>query len=395
MGNVETVESLMRSGPMAPIEDPYSVYAELRRSEPVKRVETLFSKGYFVSRFEDVHTVLKHDEIYSSRSNGERGIALVMGRTIVGMDGHEHLRHRALITPALAPRALRGDFPSLVRDIAHGIIDEFRAAGAADLVTAFTYAYPLRVFVEILGIPPDEAEAFHRWAIDLCHVAQDPARGLASAQKMSNYLAPVVERRRARPTDDLISRLVVAEVDGERLSDEEIISFLRLLVIAGAETTYHLMGSALFALLSDPALLHAVQDERQMIAPLLDETLRWESPVQIVTRETVQDTVLAGVELPKGSDIIVGIGSANRDERRYPDADRFEIHRQGEPHIAFGFGKHYCAGSRLALLEATIGIEALFDRLPGMRFDGQVAPSRMVGVAFRSPDHLKVRFADA
>jgi cytochrome P450 len=383
MGNVETVESLMRSGPMAPIEDPYSVYAELRRSEPVKRVETLFSKGYFVSRFEDVHTVLKHDEIYSSRSNGERGIALVMGRTIVGMDGHEHLRHRALITPALAPRALRGDFPSLVRDIAHGIIDEFRAAGAADLVTAFTYAYPLRVFVEILGIPPDEAEAFHRWAIDLCHVAQDPARGLASAQKM------------ARPTDDLISRLVVAEVDGERLSDEEIISFLRLLVIAGAETTYHLMGSALFALLSDPALLHAVQDERQMIAPLLDETLRWESPVQIVTRETVQDTVLAGVELPKGSDIIVGIGSANRDERRYPDADRFEIHRQGEPHIAFGFGKHYCAGSRLALLEATIGIEALFDRLPGMRFDGQVAPSRMVGVAFRSPDHLKVRFADA
>jgi cytochrome P450 len=395
MGNVETVESLMRSGPMAPIEDPYSVYAELRRSDPVKRVETLFSKGYFVSRFEDVHTVLKHDEIYSSRSNGERGIALVMGRTIVGMDGREHLRHRALITPALAPRALRGDFPSLVRDIAHGIIDDFTAAGAADLVTAFTYAYPLRVFVEILGIPPDEAEAFHRWAIDLCHVAQDPARGLTSAHKMKDYLAPVVERRRARPTDDLISRLVVAEVDGERLSDEEIISFLRLLVMAGAETTYHLMGSALFALLSDPALLRAVQDERQMIAPLLDETLRWESPVQIVTRETAQDTVLAGVELPKGSDIIAGIGSANRDERRYPDADRFDIHRRGEPHIAFGFGKHYCAGSRLALLEATIGIEALFDRLPGMRFDSQVAPSRMVGVAFRSPDHLKVRFADA
>jgi cytochrome P450 len=148
MGNVETVESLMRSGPMAPIEDPYSVYAELRRSDPVKRVDTVFSKGYFVSRFEDVHTVLKHDEIYSSRSNGERGIALVMGRTIVGMDGREHLRHRALITPALAPRALRGDFPSLVRDIAHGIIDDFAAAGAADLVSAFTFAYPLRVFVE-------------------------------------------------------------------------------------------------------------------------------------------------------------------------------------------------------------------------------------------------------
>jgi cytochrome P450 len=205
----------------------------------------------------------------------------------------------------------------------------------------------------------------------------------------------VVERRRARPTDDLISRLVVAEVDGERLSDEEIISFLRLLVMAGAETTYHLMGSALFALLSDAALLRAVRDDRDLIAPLLDETLRWESPVQIVTRETAQDTVLAGVELPKGTDVIVGIGSANRDERRYADPDRFDIQRQGEPHIAFGFGKHYCAGSRLALLEATVGIEALFDRLPGMRFDSQVAPSRMVGVAFRSPDHLKVRFADA
>jgi len=168
-----------------------------------------------------------------------------------------------------------------------------------------------------------------------------------------------------------------------------------LLVMAGAETTYHLMGSALFSLLSDPALLHRVQDDRSLIGPLLDETLRWESPVQIVTRETAQDAVLAGVEIPSGTGIIACIGSANRDEGRYPDADRFDIERQGEPHIAFGFGKHYCAGSRLALLEATTGLEALFDRLPGMRFDSQHPPSRMVGVAFRSPDHLKVRFADA
>jgi cytochrome P450 len=288
---------------------------------------------------------------------------------------------------------LRGDFPKLVNRIAHDLIDEFADKGAADLVPEFTFVYPLRVFIEILGLPPDDVRTFHHWAIDLSHVARDPQRGLASSAKMRDYLAPLVDEKRAHPSDDLISKLATAEVDGARLTDEEVISFLRLLVIAGAETTYHLLGSALVALLRDPSLLELVRADRSRIAALLDETLRWESPVQIITRETVRDTTLSGVAIPGSTEVIVGIGSANRDESRYPNPDRFDIDRQGEPHIAFGFGKHYCAGSRLALLEATVAIDALLDRLPELCADPEAPPARVVGIAFRGPDHLRVRFA--
>ena len=391
--NARTIMDLMSAGPMEPIEDVHSVYARLRREDPVSRMETPMFKGFFVSRFADVHAVLKDDETFSSRSNGERGIALVMGRTLIGMDGREHLRHRALITPSLAPRALRGDFPQLVEQLAHDLIDGFAGKGSVDLVSEFTFVYPLRVFTEILGLPADDVRTFHDWAIDLSHVAKDPQRGLASSAKMKDYLAPVVAEKRKHPSDDLISKLAHAEVDGARLSDEDVISFLRLLVIAGAETTYHLLGSALAALLADPALLEHVRADRSRIAALLEETLRWESPVQIITREAVRDVVLSGVTVPSGTDITVGIGSANRDESRFPDASRFDIDRQGEPHIAFGFGKHYCAGSRFALLEATVAINALLDRLPDLQADPDVAPSRIVGIAFRGPDHLQVQFA--
>lgn len=386
-----TVDELLGGGPNARIENPYALYRRLRSEQPVLEVAGGFGTR-LITRFADVERILKDDERFSSRSNGDRGIALVMGRTIIGMDGKEHLKHRALITPELAPRALRGDFPKLVEQTAHDLIDRFATSGRADLVADFTFQFPLRVFIEILGLPPDEVDAFHRWAVDLTHVASDPARGLAASADMKDYLAKLVAVRRDRPADDLVSKLAHARVDGQQLSEEEVISFIRLLVIAGAETSYHLMGSALFALLSAPELLAAVQADRTLLEPVLVETLRWESPVQILTREVCEDTVLSGTRIPAGTDIIVCIGSANRDETRFPDPDRFDIERQAETHIAFGFGKHYCAGSRLALLEASVGLNALLDRLPGVRFDPEAAPASVVGFAFRSPDQLRVRF---
>lgn len=388
-----TLQELLLAGPMGPIANPYPLYARLRREEPVAEIPSRLYPGVFVTRFDDVETVLRNHEIFSNRSNAERGIGIVMGRTIIGMDGREHLKHRALITPSLAPRALKGEFPKIVEGIAHELIDAFADRGDVDLVPEFTFLYPLRVFTGILGLPADQVSMFHQWAIDLAHVADDPARGFAAATKTQEYLAPLVKQKRARPENDLISELAAAEVDGERLTDDEIVSFLRLLVIAGAETTYHLMGSALVGLLRDPALLASVRADRDRIEPLLQETLRWESPVQIITREAGRDAVLSGLAIPEGHEVVVCIGSANRDERRFPEPDRFDIDRQGEPHIAFGLGRHYCAGSRLAILEATVGLNALLDRLPRLRPQPDAAPSRVVGVAFRGPDHLKVRFA--
>ena len=389
-----TTKDLFGGSQVDPIPNPYPVYRKLRHENPVIPLQTMGpgQYGYLITRFVDVQQALKNDEIFSNRSNA-KGIGLVMGRTIVEMDGREHLRHRSIITPALAPRALRGDFPKVVESTAHELIDLFASRGCADLVKEFTFVYPLKVFTQILGLPLEDCAQFHRWAIDLTYVARDPARGLKATQLMADYLQPVIEQRRVQPKKDLISRLVHAEIDGEALTNEEVISFLRLLVMAGAETTYHLIGSVLFALMTHTDQLDEVREDRAKIDLALEEGLRWESPVQIVTRETLAPVTLSDVEIPEGSDLIVGIGSANRDETRYEDPDRFDIHRKGPEQIAFGFGKHFCAGSRFALLEARTALNALFDRLPNLRLDPvQREETSIVGMAFRGPNRLPVLF---
>ncbi len=385
------LEDLFGGSIVGPIRDPHSVYRRLRRETPVLPVVMGPETGYFVSRYEEVKEVLRNDELFSNHSNA-KGVSLVMGRTIIEMDGREHLKHRNLVTPALAPRALKGDFQKRVREIADEVIDRFAGRGHADLVAELTFNYPLRVFTEILGVPAQHLEQFHHWAIDLTHVADDPGRGLAAAAKLREYLMPLVEERRAKPTDDLISRLAQAQVDGERLTDEEVVSFLRLLVSAGAETTYHLMGTTLYALLTHREIFEGLVADRSRMRAVLDEALRWDSPVQIVTREAKADLTLQGVVIAAEAPLIVGIGSANRDERQFPDPDRFDPARPDAEQIAFGFGKHYCAGSRLAYLEAEIGLEALFDRL-GTRLRLEPDPDcGIVGVAFRGPNRLPVDF---
>jgi cytochrome P450 len=372
------------------LRDPYAVYQRMRRECPVQPVGWMVGTTWFVTRHDDVREALRNDSLFSNRSNA-KAISLVMGRTIVEMDGREHLRHRNIVTPALAPRALRGDFPAVVASIAHELIDRFARRGSADLVSEFSFTYPLKVFAGILGLPDEDWAQVHRWAIDLIGIARDPARGLAASRTLAEYLGPFLAARRAAPTGDLISRLAHAEVEGARLSDEEVVSFLRLLVVAGAETTYHLIGSALFALLTHPEQLEEVSADRSLLPAVLDETLRWESPVQIVTRETLAPVTLSGVEVPAGTDLTLAIGSANRDETRFPDPDRFDLQRAPSDHVAFGFGKHYCAGSRLAELEARVALDALLDRLPGLRLEPG-ADCAVVGLAFRGPDRLPVRF---
>jgi len=383
---------LFGSGDFGALRDPYSVYRRLRRDRPVLPVELFVGTSWFVTRYDDVREALRNDALYSNRSNA-KGISLVMGRTIVEMDGREHLRHRNLVTPALAPRALRGDFPALVAEIAHELIDRFARRGSADLVEEFSFVYPLKVFARILGLPDEDWAEVHRWAIDLIGIARDPARGLAASQTLAGYLAPFLAERRAEPRGDLISRLAHAEVEGGRLTDEEVVSFLRLLVVAGAETTYHLIGSALYALLTHPEQLAEVVADPSLVPAALAETLRWESPVQIVTREPLAPVTLSGVDLPEGAGLTLAVGSANRDETHFDAPDRFDIHRPPGDHVAFGYGKHYCAGSRLAELEARVALEVLFERLPDLRLEPGTECA-IVGLAFRGPDRLPVRFRE-
>ncbi|MEZ4217709.1 MAG: cytochrome P450 [Myxococcota bacterium] len=382
--------ALLARGPRGDVTDPYAVYARLRDEAPALAIPGLGAGLFVLSRYDDVRAALRDDALFSNRANA-RGASLVMGRTLIEMDGAEHLRHRKLVTPALAPRALRGDFPKLVERIAHEIVDGF-PRGDVDLVEAFTFVFPLRVFVEILGLPTDDVAALHACAADLTLVQADPDRAFAASRRMRELLLPVVARKRAEPGDDLISTLAAAEVDGTRLGDEEVVSFLRLLVSAGAETTFHLLGSALHVLLDDPELQALVRARRDRIDDLLWETLRFETPVAILPREATRATEIAGVAIPEGADVLLLVGSASRDERRWRDPDRFDIDRDNAETLSFGLGRHYCAGSRLALLEARIGLEALLDRTDALA----LAPgerSRIVGTAFRGPDRLPVRIA--
>jgi cytochrome P450 len=375
---------------MSEVRDPYRAYARLRREEPVKLLDLPLAPGYVVTRYEDVLTVLKDATLFSSRANA-KGIGLVMGRTILEMDGKEHTRHRNIVSMAFVPKALQGELPTIIDRLAHEMIDAFARDGHADLVAQFTRTFPLRVIAYIIGVPIADYETFKRWSLEVIGFADDPPRGFEAAGKLVDYLRPIVESRRAERRGDLMSTLVHAEVDDHRLSDEEIYSFLRLLLPAGSDTTYRLIGNALFGLLTHTDQLDEVRNDRSKIAAAIEETLRWEAPVQLASRETTAPTTVAGVELPEGAQLLTALGSANRDERHFADPDRFDIHRKSDEHLAFGFGRHFCLGSHLARLEATTALNAIFDRLLNLRLD-PTQESCIVGLAFRSPNWLPVLF---
>jgi cytochrome P450 len=375
---------------MSEVPDPYPVYARLRREAPVTCLDLPMAPAYIVTRYDDVVTVLKDAALFSSHANA-KGIGLVMGKTILEMDGKEHTRHRNIVSMAFVPKALKGELPETIGAIAHDMIDRLARDGHADLVAQFTRTFPLRVIAHVIGVPIEDYETFKRWSLDLIGFADDPPKGFESAEKIVDYLRPIVESRRTEPREDLMSTLVHAEVEGQRLSDDEIYGFLKLLLPAGSDTTYRLIGSALFALLTHPEQLQEVLAERSKIAAVIDETLRWEAPVQYAARETTAPVALGGVDLPEGTQLLTALGSANRDERRFADPDRFDIHRHIEEHVAFGFGRHFCLGSHLARLEATVALNAILDRLPNLHLDRSQA-CRVVGLAFRSPNRLPVLF---
>lgn len=385
-----TTNKLFGGTMMSPIVDPYSVYRRLRDDSPALPVNTIMGIIHMITRYDDVLAVLKDGKTYSSRANA-RGIGLVMGRTILEMEGKEHVRHRNIISPFFSPRAMKAEMPDVVGGIVHGLIDEFAGAGQADLVEQFTFTFPMQVMARIIGIPVQDYHAFHRMALDLISVGDDPARGFQAAQELVEFLTPLMAARKAEPCGDLLSKLMHAEVEGARLTDEEVLGFLRLLLPAGAETTYRLTGSCLYALLRHPEVYERVRADRGAIDRLIQETLRWESPVQFVSREATEDIEIAGTPIPAGALLSVTVGSANRDERHYADPDRFDLDRKNDDHLAFGFGAHFCAGSHLALLEARTALNALLDRLPNLRLD-PAQECTVVGLAFRSPNRLPVRF---
>jgi cytochrome P450 len=374
------------------VRDPYPEFHRLRRLGPINEVEAFGQKVKFVYSYDGVAQVFGDSETFSS-TVFEKSLVMVFGPTILAMDGHEHLAHRGLVASAFRLKALEDWKTKLIEPITHELIDAFADRGEADLVREFNFRFPIQVIANMLGVPAEDSGIFLRRSIEMISIAVNVERGLAASAALRDYLAPIVAERRKDPKDDLISVLATAEIDGHSLPDENIYGFLRLLLPAGAETTYRLLGNLMFGLLTDPDQLEEVKANRDLLAPAIEEALRWEAPVQQTARQVMRDGVeIDGVPIAKGESINVSIGSANRDETKYDDPDRFDTHRAGPPHLAFGGGAHFCLGAHLGRLETTVAVNAMLDRLGDIRLDPGDKDPHVHGSAFRSPTTLPVRF---
>lgn len=377
---------------------PYPMWSEQAGECPVAATTMDFGtmSGYQVLAWDEAEAVLRDNITFASEIN-LRHIGEFMGELIVGLDGEEHRKYRNLVAKAFRASQLEKWDQALVRPIIGSIVDRIAGAGRADLVRDLTERYPVQVICGIVGVPLEDSEQFAKWAIEINTGPINREVGFAARDAMTDYLRPLVEARRAHPTGDFLSDLVHAEIDGHTLSDERLYGFLRLLLPAGAETTYRVMGNALFALLTHPDALARVYDDFDLIPAVIEETLRWETSVTMVSRVAAHDTEIAGCPVHAGASVGVVTGAANRDPEHFDRPDEWDIDRPPALHLAFGTGPHQCLGMHLARLELSAGLEEILRRLRNLRLDpDDTGPTPVIeGYAFRSPNRLPVVFDPA
>jgi cytochrome P450 len=387
--------------------DPYSAYQVMRDDFPLIWHEAM--QSYIISRYEDVSRAFR-DQVFTT-ANYDWQLEPVHGKTILQLSGREHSLRRALVAPAFRGSELQEKFLPVIERNAAGLIDGFRDRGRADLVADFATHFPVNVIVDMLGLDRADHERFHRWYTSIIaflgNLSQDPevtADGLRTQREFAAYMIPIIQDRRAHPGDDLLSSLCQAEIDGVRMSDEDIKAFCSLLLAAGGETTDKAIASVFANLLQHPDQLKAVQADRSLIGPALAETLRYSPPVHMIMRQPAEDVTLSGGTIPAGSTVTCLIGAANRDGSRYADPERFNIFRTdldtanaftaAANHLAFALGRHFCVGALLARTEVDVGVGQLLDALPGVRLDGAFRPAER-GVFTRGPASLPVLFTPA
>ena len=286
------------------------------------------------------------------------------GVTFESVDGDEHNILRDLATRELRARPIARFAAQHVGPLADELIDGFAGDGGGDLVELFTARFPFHVFGRRMGLPDDRRDDYFDWSFGILGYPGDPVRGLAAADALTTYTEPVLADRRSCPADDMLSSMVTAENRGRRLTDEEVLSHVRAIFAAGASTTHHGLGNTLYALLTHPEALERLLADPTLIPAAVDEMLRWEPPLGVLPRIAPFDTVVGGEEVEAGTFVMMGIASANRDERVHPDPDQFDIDRRPTRVLTFGFGSHHCPGTHLAKAQISIGIERLLSRLP-------------------------------
>ncbi len=358
-------------------ENPYPFYAESRARGPVAQIDPF--GAWLVTGYDAVVEVLKSPGAYSSAAmhlamtQNDRPDSEDDGPPpmVITTDPPKHDRMRMLVNRGFTPSRI-GRIEPRIREIAADLFAAMDARGECDLMADLAVPVPVRVIAELLGVDPDRFEDFKRWSQAAIAIFGKPVSAEvrdaanASIDELSAYIEAAVEERRAEPRQDLISVLIEKEAE-DALTLDEVVGFVILMLIAGNETTTNLIGNTAIALLQNPDQLAAVQAEPALISNLVEEALRYTSPVQLLFRQTLREVQLGGVTLPAGAIVLPSYAAANHDPTRFPDPDRFDVKRNAQGHLAFGLGIHFCLGAGLARLEARVVFEGLVSRLEKLR----------------------------
>ncbi|MGZ3609988.1 MAG: cytochrome P450 [Ktedonobacteraceae bacterium] len=360
------------------ISQNFSWFAEMREQNPVFKDER--TRLWQVFRYEDVLSILTDYSRFSSHAYELTGGFL--SNSLIAKDPPDHRKLRNLVNQAFTPRAV-AHLSDRVTQITQELLDEVRHKGAMDIVADIAFPLPAKVIAELLGVPAEDWNIFQRWArVDGSDAASRRESGQSMQEEMFDYFTNLLEERRRSPREDLISSLSVAEVDGERLSEPELLSFCTLLLAAGQETTKNLITNAIVCLTDHRESMERLINEPALMPTAIEEILRFLPPVWFLFRQTKADVELAGQHIPANQVVLAWTASANRDPARFPDADRFDIEREPNRHLAFGHGIHFCVGAPLARLEAKIALPMMLQQLKNLQRVEGVPITVRAGIVF-------------
>src|SRR5438067_1245534 len=359
--------------------DPYPVYAQLRADSPVLWHDDC--ELWSVARHDDIMRISRDPATFCSGkgvlpSDRERG-AITGAESILFLDPPDHQRHRKLVSPAFTPRRIAA-LEQRVRELARDLLDPIAQGDAVDFAPAVAEPLPMLVIAEMLGVPAEDRDQFKLWSDAMIDAATEPTEAAyALALELWEYFAKVIEERRVEPADDLISVVAHAEVDGELLTNAELNGFCMTLLVAGNETTRNLITGGVEALAQNPDQLKRLVADRSLVPTAVEEMLRWVTPVMNFARTATTDVELRGQHISPGQMVFMLYGSANRDPEAFgPSADEFDVGRQPNPHMAFGFGEHFCMGASLARPQARVVFGELLQRFSTIELAGDAERPR-------------------
>jgi cytochrome P450 len=371
----------------------HTLLDKLREDAPIVPVRFMGSDAWLITRHAELEQVFKDTESFPPHASYKLGIEPLIGETFQSMEDERNRFYRKLATPTFRPRMVERLDCSMLSDVAHELFDKFVGEGRADLASDFTERYPYIVIARLLGIPRDEEEKFARWVVGILKFNWDPVEAIKCRDELWAYLDPIIEQRRTEPQDDVISQLIHDELEGVRMTPEQVKSHIGIMFTAGSSTSHDSIGNLIYGLLTTQNYWHELVADEGLRDNAIEEALRWEAAVSVLPRLSRSDGVASfcGVDIQPNTFVMMGIAAANHDPRVFEDPHRFNIFRDSSKKITFGHGPRTCPGMHLARRELRVTLDTLLERLPNLRLTApeNAAPT---GTIFRNPREVVCRF---